>query len=212
MRLKALPVGRLSENAYIYYDENTLEGVVIDPGDEGDEILGEIKALGLIIRAVLLTHGHFDHIGAVNDIKDELNIPVYAHREEEKVLNDPLVGSKKGGKSISADEYFDDGDMFKFSGCALRVIHTPGHTCGSCCYYDEAGGVLFSGDTLFLRSIGRYDLGTGDYYEICDSITGKLFTLPDETVVYPGHDRKTSIGYEKENNPFLGERTDAGQP
>lgn len=208
MMVKTLVVGVFKTNCYIFGNENTKKAILIDPGNDMDYILDEIKKDGWNIEAILLTHGHFDHIGAVEKIRNILNVSVYANKKEQIVLEDC-----KGNLSeefshkrlkMSANKLFEDGDIFTFAdNIVLKVISTPGHSPGSTCYYCEQEGVLFSGDTLFESSIGRTDLLFGNREILINSIKGKLFLLPDETKVFTGHGGATTIGTEKRENPHL---------
>ena len=218
MKLLKHVVRSMDQNVYIYFDENTKEGVIIDPGAQAAAIAEIIYKNGVYVKAILLTHGHGDHIGAVEALKVKYNVPVGAHRWEVPVLADEglnLSGMVGESTSMALDLTFEDGDEFKFDNCTLKVIHTPGHTQGGVCYYDAENKVLFSGDTLFYGSVGRTDFpnppvkdGIGyPSYENTDRLLGsiqtKQYTLPDETKVYPGHGQQSSIGFEKKFNPFV---------
>ena len=156
--------------------------------------------------AILLTHGHFDHITAVEAVKEKYHIPVYACRQEEEMLREPVMNMTchyEKSCSIVPDVFLDDLDVFRTAGFSIQIIHTPGHTKGSCCYYLKDEGVLFSGDTLFCGSGGRTDFPGGSASDIVRSLHKLLDSLPEETEVYPGHDVSTTIGYEKRYNPFV---------
>ncbi|MDF2889276.1 MAG: beta-lactamase protein, partial [Lacrimispora sp.] len=181
------------------------KAVIVDPGDEGAYILEQCGKLSVTPEVILLTHGHFDHIMAVEEIKRAFpEVIVYAGEKEKMLLNDPSVNlSTSTGRrcSIEADRYVTDGEMIDLAGISTHVIATPGHTEGCVCYYMKEEDVLISGDTLFLESLGRTDLPTGDQLKIISSIRGKLFPLPGDTMVYPGHGSVTTIGHEKSYNP-----------
>ena len=209
MLIRTYAVGPLETNCYVLADETTQQAVIVDPGGSGDQILEDIKKNKFKIVAILLTHGHFDHIGAVEQIKNELNVFVYAHKDEKSILENPEQNLSRSfsGKSIGtiADIYFSDVFEFSFGkNITLKVIHTPGHTPGGVCYYYNKESILISGDTLFYRSIGRTDFPYGSYTSLIDSINNKLFVLPEETKVFPGHGDPTTIGFEKKSNPEMG--------
>lgn len=203
MKLLRVTVGAIATNSYILSNETTGEGILIDPGARADRLLEKIKSQNIELKAILLTHGHFDHIMAVKEIVDELHVKTYIYKEEkELVSSEDLNCSKMFGyhASIIPDVLFDDQEVLTIAGIPIRVIHTPGHTRGSVCFYIEDESVLISGDTLFRESIGRTDLPTGSSEELIDSVRNKLYLLPDEVRVYPGHGIDTTIGYEKEHN------------
>ena len=179
---------------------------MIDPADHAQKIIEWMKSENLKPVAILLTHGHFDHIMGVEGIRKEYGIPVYASRDEVDVLAKPQlnVSTMMGAYlSMKADELFCDGDVLELAGMKLKVISTPGHTIGSVCFYIEEEKVLISGDTLFEASVGRTDFPTGSSRQLIESIKTRLFILPDDTSVFPGHGGTTSIGYEKLHNPFV---------
>jgi glyoxylase-like metal-dependent hydrolase (beta-lactamase superfamily II) len=209
MLISTYIVGPLSTNCYVLVDEFTKKAVIIDPGSSEDQILEEVKNNGWEVVAILLTHGHFDHIGAVEQIKKQLNIPVYAHEAEKPILETPEGNLSRSFSRTNvttiADYYFADDFEFTFGkDITLKVIHTPGHTPGGVCYYYEKENILISGDTLFYVSIGRTDFPYGSYTSLLDSINNKLFILPEQTRVFPGHGDSTTIGFEKKNNPEMG--------
>lgn len=193
-------------NCYIAKNKETGEALIIDPADSPSKIELKVNAMGARPVAVLLTHGHFDHIMGVEAVREKYQIPVYACRQEEEMLREPSVNmTDQMGKSCSIrpDVFLDDLQVFEAAGFSIQMIHTPGHTKGSCCYYLKEEGVLFSGDTLFCGSVGRTDFPGGSASQIRDSLHRLLAALPDDTSVYPGHDTSTTIGYEKRYNPFV---------
>ena len=156
--------------------------------------------------AILLTHGHFDHIWGVEEIRELSGAKVYAYEKEKELCEDASLNVSKGaGRAcvVKADQYVKDGGEITEAGITCRLLATPGHTSGSCCYYFEADKILISGDTLFQESVGRTDLPTGSMGTLVRSVKDKLFPLPDEVKVYPGHGEATTIGHEKKYNPFL---------
>ena len=206
MKIVCLPVTSMQENVYFYYDNETKVGVVIDPGGEPKRLCRFIADNGLKIEGILLTHGHFDHILAVNAVREVTSAPVGCHSDEEITLRSAkrsFFGEVGRDTAIEADILFDDGDVFEFGGHKIKVIHTPGHTAGGVSYYAEESSSLFSGDTLFYDSVGRTDLYGGNDAALRSSIKNKLFLLPDDTAVYPGHGESTTIGHEKAHNLFV---------
>lgn len=200
-----LVVGELDTNCYIISDLENKVSVVIDPGDEGEVILGEIKAKGCTLKAIINTHGHMDHIGANTFLKEKTGADIYIHADDADMLTDAAKNlSIYAGRSIvspPADKLISDKDVLTFGNIKFKVIHTPGHSPGSISL--RMGIDLFSGDTLFKKSIGRTDFINGDYTQIISSIKKKLLTLDGQTNVYPGHGEETTISYEKSNNPFV---------
>ena len=201
--VSTLRVSELVTNCYICMNKDTKESFIVDPGDDADRIVMQLDRLEAKPVAILLTHGHFDHIGAAGELKKKYDIPVIASAAEEKVLTDPNVNlSGMFGSSciLRADRYLNDGDEFECAGINIRMILTPGHTCGSCCYYLYDNGTLFSGDTLFCASRGRTDFPTGSERAIMNSIRNKLLILPGDTDVLAGHMESTTIADERAYN------------
>lgn len=200
-------LGSVYTNCYFLKNKATGEVLIVDPADEAEKIFEKLKEISGTPKAILLTHGHFDHIQAVEEVRQKYHIPVYAQREEEKMLLDSSLNlSGNFGRivcSIEADTFLSDLEVFEAAGFSVQMIHTPGHTEGSCCYYIEEENILFSGDTLFYGSVGRTDLPGGSMGEIVRSLHKLVDSLPEETEVYPGHDTSTTIGYEKRYNPFV---------
>jgi len=207
MYFNKLRVGLFSTNCYIYADEKTKEAIVIDPGGEPDKIIKEIEEHQLIVKYIILTHGHIDHIKALDDIKLHTNALVVCGKKDAKAINDDNLSLathfRRKAPSEKPDILVCDNDEIKFSDTVLKIIETPGHTLGGISIYDNKEKILFSGDTLFFESVGRTDFEGGSFKELSNSIKNKLFLLPDETKVYPGHSEETSIGHEKEANFFI---------
>lgn len=206
MKLETLVVGPVQANCYIIGCEETGIGAVIDPGDDADQILKTLNWLNLKISNILLTHAHFDHFGAAKAIADATGAPVALHRADL-----PLLEFGGGATTYGLpkppyhhpDIWLDEGDKIDIGTLQLEVLFTPGHSPGHVTFFERAKGLLFAGDVLFAGSIGRTDLPGGSYEVLMDNITRKLMTLPDETVLYPGHGTSTTIGHERQNNPFL---------
>ena len=207
MRITNLPSGALQANTYLAVDEKTNEGFIVDPGGYNKVLTKEVRDNDVKIKYIILTHGHSDHICGVNEHKAEFpDAKIVAYKDEEAMLENPNLNQSPGlgvPYSTKADILVSDGDELKVGDVTLKFIHTPGHTEGGMCIYVKEAKALFSGDTLFRQSIGRTDFPGGSYKEIMDSIRKKLFLLPDDTNVFPGHMGTTSIGFEKENNPFV---------
>ncbi len=201
-------VGDMGTNCYIMVNHDTKECIVFDPAAEA-EVLKEIfYDPSFRLQAIFLTHGHYDHIGAVKELKDTYGVPVYASKEEnEQVLGRLEVNlSAMFGRpmTLQADQVLRDGEKVEIIGTTLTCILTPGHTAGGMCYYNEELQSVIAGDTLFCESVGRTDFPTGNGAVLMNSIHEKLFTLPDETKVFPGHMDSTTIAWEKENNMVCG--------
>ncbi len=206
---ETLVLGMVQTNCYIITNGDTREAIVIDPADDADRLYQYIKSNDLVCKGILLTHGHFDHILAAKELAEKTRVKIYAQEEEAKLLADKLLNaSVKFGQeySLVPDALLKDNEVIELAGFVIRVIHTPGHTAGGACYYFTEHRVLFSGDTLFYESIGRYDLPTSDGRRLLESIRSKLMLLQDEVAVCPGHGPATTIGHERENNYFIRRR------
>ncbi len=204
-------------NCYFLYRDGEKDAIVVDPADKGANIYSALQKNGFRIAGILITHGHFDHIWGLDALRDAANaaaesdgldaVKAYAHEDERELLKNPRMNvSEQAGRTCStfADVYVKDGAEITIAGMTCKVIATPGHTGGGCCYYFEEAGILLSGDTLFAESVGRTDFPTGSMGTLVRSIKEKLFLLPDDTKVYPGHGDSTTIEHEKKYNPFLG--------
>lgn len=205
MILQTLLVGPLGVNCYILGDENTREAIVIDPGGNARDILNALQHYQLAVGAIVNTHAHFDHILALNEIRAATRAPFMLHADEAPVLASAQISAAMFGMGISqptpADRLLRDGDAVSAGAITLKVLHTPGHTPGGICLLNEKR--VFVGDTLFQGSIGRTDFPGGDYGTLMQSIRDKLLPLGDDMVVYPGHGPATTIGEEKQLNPFV---------
>lgn len=205
IKIGRMTLGVCATNCYFLYKEGSQQVVFVDPGDRGADIYEALKRKGLSVAAILLTHGHFDHIWGAQKLRELSGARIYALDAEKVVCQDAYVNvSAQAGRkaTIDPDEWLTDGQELSLAGISIRVIATPGHTIGSCCYYVEEAGFLIAGDTLFAGSVGRTDFPTGSMSRLIRSIKEKLFLLPDETKVYPGHGEETTIGAERLYNPF----------
>lgn len=192
----------IDNNNYLIIDEESKEAALIDCSAVDNDIRAELKAQGATLKYILLTHGHFDHIAG---LRPNFNVPVLMHQNDQGWVNKvnqylPLMGMPEMTVP-KIDKYIEDGEIIKLGNTEIKVIHTPGHTQGGVCFYVD--GKLFSGDTIFREAVGRCDLEGGDFDQIVDSIETKIFTLPPQTLIYPGHGRMTSVEWEKEHNKFL---------
>jgi hydroxyacylglutathione hydrolase len=202
-RLEVRPFG---SNCYIVGAESSHEAIIIDPGGEADRILERVKALGLTVKLIVLTHSHFDHTGAVKEVKEATKAELAVHSADARALQSRSPMGMLYRLSLQAapppDRLLKGGDSLEIAGLRLLVLHTPGHSPGGICLLGE--GVVFTGDTLFNFGIGRSDTPGGNERQLMDSIHTKLMVLPDNTRVYPGHGPETTIGIERKWNPFLG--------
>lgn len=200
VKLKTFVLGEYQSNCYILYKD--YEAMIIDPGYVSPEVENFLLDNGLILKKIYITHGHFDHVGGVNFFKKKYpSITVYAPKKDSYwYMKDP---KNNVYEDIMIDKFVTENDFISFGGTIFTIIETPGHTYGSTCLY--ANNILFSGDTLFYHSVGRTDLYLGDSKALYESIKNKLYILPNDTVVFPGHGRKTTILEEKINNPFIRE-------
>jgi glyoxylase-like metal-dependent hydrolase (beta-lactamase superfamily II) len=199
-------VGSFRENCYYMYREGSQEAVVIDPGDDGQAIYRKLADKGLVVKVILLTHGHFDHILGCEALRKVSGAAIYAMETEKVILEDAGNNLSRRFASpctLHAEHYFKDGDRLSLCGMDFQVIGVPGHTIGGCCFYLEEEGILLSGDSLFRESVGRTDHPTGDTEQLITAIMDKLLVLPGKTKVYPGHGETTTIEHEKRYNPFL---------
>ena len=207
MNIETLVVGPIETNCYILSDPVSREAVVIDAGDDGDSIWQLIQQKQLQVKYILNTHGHFDHIQANDSLREKTGAPLAIHADDAELLLAP--------EKVSAGMYMQvngcrepeillhNGDVISFGPYQLRVIYTPGHSRGGCCFYEAAEKVCFTGDTLFLGSIGRTELYGGDYAQLLKSVRERLQLLADDTVIYPGHGPESTMAFERKNNPYL---------
>ena len=207
MIIKTFPLGLIGTNSYLLIDEDSKEAVLIDLGGDYHAIKDELEKNNASLKYILNTHGHFDHILGERDAQEVFDIPVYVHEEDKYLVENLPKQLERFGFAANAQppkniKTFTEQDIFKIGDKEIKVIHTPGHTPGSVCFL--VGKQLFSGDTLFYTSVGRTDFEGGSFAQLSNSIKEKLFKLDDDIDVYPGHDSKTNIGYEKKYNCYFG--------
>ena len=207
MIFETIVVGPLEVNCSVLACEATREAVVVDPGGSVELIRRAVERHGLTVRCLINTHGHFDHVGGNRAAVSAFAAPLVIHREDAPMLGRAAEVALRyglaGENSPEPDSFLEDGQEIVFGSCSLKVIHTPGHTQGGCCLYLEQEKKLISGDTLFADPIGRTDLPGGSHEQLLQSIRTRLFTLPDDVTVYPGHGPETTIGHEKRHNPYF---------
>ncbi|HEY56802.1 MAG TPA: MBL fold metallo-hydrolase [Dehalococcoidia bacterium] len=208
MIIDRVVVSPFATNCYIVGSEASKQGIIIDPGDEAEAILGRVADLELDIKLIVLTHGHIDHVGALKAVKEASGAEMAIHADDAKslrglrgFLQSVLVPGLSYPVPPPPERLLQDGDSLDVSDLHFKVLHTPGHTPGGICLLGE--GVVFSGDTLFNYGIGRTDLPGGSYHRLMESIRTRLLVLPDNTIVYPGHGPETTVGDERAGNPFL---------
>jgi hydroxyacylglutathione hydrolase len=206
LMVKGIVVGLFQENCWVIGSRRSREGVVIDPGDEPERILELARDLGVTVRYIINTHAHIDHIMAVPAVQRATGARFLLHPDDQPIAAQAGRSAARWlGRAVepppTPDAQLQDGDVVEVDGLRLQVIHTPGHTPGSVCFYTD--GLLFSGDTLFYGSVGRTDLPGGNHARLMQSIIDKLLVLPDDTIVLPGHMLETRIGHERQTNPFI---------
>jgi glyoxylase-like metal-dependent hydrolase (beta-lactamase superfamily II) len=207
MILEMLTVGPFQENCYVIGDQESRIGALIDPGDEAARIAMAVEETGLDIGSIIVTHAHIDHVGAVAALTEEYACPVLMHAEAEPALEalptQAMMMGIRFGKVPEIDRYLEGEEVVEVGDLRLRSLYTPGHAPGHLAFYLQDEGLVLSGDALFAGSVGRVDLPGGSMEVLMQSIEERLLTLPNETVVYPGHGPRTTIGNERTSNPFL---------
>ncbi len=204
--VKAFSVGPLSVNCSIVMDESTKKAFVIDPGADVEKILKELQGFELI--GILATHGHIDHVGRVKTLKEMFNVPFYMHRKDVNLINDPIWRGFDSyiGADLPCPEpdvYIEEGEHIQVGSIILRVFHTPGHTPGLCCFYEEKEKVMIAGDLLFREGVGRWDLPGGNFEDLKNSLKRIFRELEDDVKVITGHYSFTTIGHERKFNPYV---------
>lgn len=206
IKIGRITLGMCQTNTYFLYRNDVKEAIVFDPADRGDYLFEKFEDNGIKVGAIVLTHGHFDHIWGVEKLKELTGALVYASEDEVSLLESSSKNCSKGcGRpcEITPDKCLKDDETITLCGIEMKALKTPGHTEGGMCYYIPEAGFLISGDTLFCESVGRTDLPTGSMSTLIRSIKEKLMNLPDDTKVYPGHGDQTTIFSERNYNPFL---------
>lgn len=206
IKIESYLVSEFGTNCYFVINNETKEMLVVDPGDNASMLIDAIEREQIKPVAILLTHGHLDHASAAEALAKEFQVKIYAHEAEKETLEDSrmnLTAAFGAAKKFRADVFVKDNEVLELIGCKIKVLFTPGHTPGGCCYYFNEQRILFSGDTLFCESVGRTDFPGGSSAALIRSIREKLLDLPDDVKVYPGHMSQTSIGTEKMYNPFI---------
>jgi len=206
MKILTISVGSYAVNCYIVYDEASLKGFIVDPGDEAVRIMAEIGQRNIEVQAILVTHGHFDHIAAVDRLRQSLEVPSYASASEAELCACPKlncsVAAGFGELTCVIDKHLADGEVLDLGWTKITAMLLPGHTRGQMAYYLPAEEIVFTGDNLFKGSYGRYDLPTANFEQLKASMN-RLFALPPDTVAMPGHGASTTIAYESKHNEIL---------
>lgn len=205
IKIGGMCLGEVQTNCYFVYDSETNNAIVFDPADNGEGIYASLLAHDIKVVAICLTHGHFDHIMGANELRDKAGVKIYASKDEADLMqSEELNASLSFGYSytVKPDVLLEDGEELDIEGIKFKMLATPGHTKGSCCYYFENEKLLIAGDTIFEGSCGRTDLPTGSASQISNSLKNIIMALPDDVDIYPGHGGSTTVGDERKYNPF----------
>ena len=210
--LRIIPVTPFSQNCSLLFDTQSKEAILVDPGGEADKILGEIEKLGLTLKEVWLTHGHLDHAGGADEIREKTGVPVIGPHKDDQFWMDDIemhwenYGHKGMGRNVVPDRYLEDGDSLTLGGVEFGIVHTPGHTPGHVVIYNQDMKIAFVGDVLFRGSIGRTDFPKGNLDDLVTSIRTKLWPLGGDMRFVPGHGPMSTFGAERADNPFVGDK------
>jgi len=210
--LRIIPVTPFSQNCSLLFDTQSKEAVLVDPGGESEKIMEQVEKLGLTVKEIWLTHGHLDHAGGAEDIREKHNVPVIGPHKDDQFWMDMIeegwekYGMKGSGRNVVPDRYLEDGDVLTLGETVFKVLHTPGHTPGHVVIYNQDLKIAFVGDVLFRGSIGRTDFPKGDHATLINSIQTKLWPLGGDMRFVPGHGPMSTFGAERADNPFVGDR------
>jgi hydroxyacylglutathione hydrolase len=207
--LKIIPVTPFQQNCSLLYDTETKEGILVDPGGEADRLKAKLKEHGVTLKEIWLTHGHLDHAGGADQLREELGVPVIGPHKDDQFWLDGIADPGMG-RAVVPDRYLEDGDTLELGGITFDVAHTPGHTPGHVVIHNQDMKIAFVGDVLFQGSIGRTDFPKGNHAQLIDSIKTKLFPLGDAMRFVPGHGNMSTFGQERRTNPYVGEGASLG--
>ncbi len=208
LQIRIIPVTPLQQNCSLIWDTATKHATFVDPGGDVDVLMGALEQFGLTLKQIWLTHGHMDHAGAADELRERTGAPVIGpHKDDQFWLDQIEAANRKygiaGGRNVTPDRYLDDGDRLDLEGVGFDVAHTPGHTPGHVVIYNQSARIAFVGDVLFAGSIGRTDFPKGDHQQLIESITGKLWPLGEDITFVPGHGPASTFGQERQTNPFV---------
>ena len=210
--LRIIPVTPFAQNCSLLFDTQSKEAILVDPGGEADKILGEIEKLGLTLKEVWLTHGHLDHAGGAQDIREKTGVPIIGPHKDDQFWMDEIelhwekYGHKGMGRNLVPDRYLEDGDTLTLGGAEFGIVHTPGHTPGHVVIYNQDMKIAFVGDVLFRGSVGRTDFPKSNPADLITSIRTKLWPLGSDMRFVPGHGPMSTFGAERADNPFVGDK------
>jgi glyoxylase-like metal-dependent hydrolase (beta-lactamase superfamily II) len=211
LQIRIEPVTPLQQNCSLIWNEATKNAVLVDPGGDADTLMQALEYFGLALKRIWLTHGHLDHAGAAAEMRERTGAPVEGPHRDDQYLLDQIAESGArygimGGRNVTPDRYFEDGETLDFEGVPFGVAHTPGHTPGHVAIYNREAKIAFVGDVLFKGSIGRTDMPRGDHAQLVNSITSQLWPLGDDMQFVPGHGPTSTFGRERQSNPFVADR------